>query len=258
MPRTVRFKKCYKCGNEYHHVDYVNNGKPITNSSPIINKMIVNCTCFKCSYWCWRLEEDKKLINIHNDDTAFRNAILKKLNINLSDITWADMAIGGFAIPVTYSKEGFDKAVKAYCEYVTQYYQNRWYFGKPLLIRENGKLNHYIWHPDKNLFTYYHEVGENLPKNTLLMIDGTLSVLDIDSDTYLTSQGPMPTNFVENIGRSENGLPLRDPSIKPLEPNAVKLSQIEFIDIFHQLPEVHLNEPGAVPQNILKKYFKNL
>lgn len=242
--------RCYQCGNEYKPVYYID------NVSPVIKKMINSNLCIRCAYWKWRLEEDKKLVYIHDNEVAFKKAVLMKLHIDPGNITWADMAIGGYAIPLTYTKESLDKAVQAYCEHLTQFYQNRWYFGKPLIIKEDDRLNHYIWHPDHlNTYVSYHEIGEGIPNDAILMSDGTLTIPNLSNE--ISSQGAIPKDIAKGKNYSQVS-ELLNPSYKPLEPNAVRLSEMEFFDIFCQLSEVHLNESGVVPQKILEKYFKNL
>lgn len=257
MPRTRNLKstrfnsKCYLCGCKYEPTDYID------NTNPVIKKMMSGNLCIRCAYWRWRLDEDSQLEYIHDNDVAFKKAVLKKLNIEPGSVTWADMAIGGYAIPLNYSQDNLDKAVEAYCEQLIQYYQNRWYFGKPLIIKENGKLNHYIWHPDHlNTYITYPEMGEGIPNDAILMADGTLTIPNLGNE--ISSQGAIPIDIAngwENYSEISESI---NPSIKPIEPNAVRLSEMKFLDIFYQLPQVHLNEPGAVPQKILENYFKNL
>lgn len=245
-----RIIKCYRCNREYIPADY-------HNGSPILKKMTTSNLCISCAYWKWRLEEDKQLAYIHDNDVAFKKAVLKKLHVDPNNISFADMAIGGYDIPLTYTQESLDKAVQAYCEHLTQYYQNRWYFGKPLIIKEDGRLNHYIWHPDHlNTYVSYHEIGEGIPNDAILMLDGTLTIPNLSNE--ISSQGAIPKDIAKGYENYSQVSELLNPSYKPLEPNAVRLSEMEFLDIFYQLSEVHLNEPGVVPQKILEKYFKNL
>lgn len=244
-------KRCYQCGCEYKPGDYID------NASPVLKKMMSSDLCIRCAYWRWRLDEDRQLVYTHDNDVAFKKAVLKKLHIDPGKVTWGDMAIGGYAIPLTYTHESLDKAVQAYCEHLTQYYQNRWYFGKPLIIRDGNELNHYIWHPDHlNSYIIYHEIGEGIPNDAILMSDGTLTIPNLSNE--ISSQGVIPMSIAKGCENYSQISEYINPSRKPLEPNAVRLSEMQFLDIFYQLPQCHLNEPGAVPQKILEKYFKNL
>lgn len=245
------YHSCCLCNKNY----CVSNYPTIDiNISRIMDSMNL---CFECAYWEWRLGiEDSRLSGIHNNDIIFKKKALEEIGVDPNKITWADMAIGGFHIPANYSAESLEKARQNYCEYLLQYYQNRWHFGKPLIIKEehNGliRLHHYVLYPDNNLFTYF-EVGEGLDKGAILMNDGMVSIPNIGNK--ISSQGPIPKRIVDKRVYDHDGIVSPKPKI---ESNAVWLSYVELLGIYYQIQTLHLNEPGAVPQKILEKYFINL
>lgn len=234
------YKFCKLCGSSLNLEDF----EPKSDIYQIMEKENL---CFKCAFWTWRKREDQYLVKINDKDFWFDEVTQEGQGI-LDEDNEDDWKISQL-----WEKEGKEKAKPL----VIQKYYKPWFYGRPIIIKNEHWIFHYGFNKKAIPFDRY---------NSILLDDGTIIPAMLLSQTRggLTHQGDIPERFMGYPLILEY-LPLKDylknPNENVFSPNAIYLTQ-ENEEYIRSLIEVDLKTKtyyfteGLVPEKFVKKLFE--
>lgn len=233
-------KPCKLCGSSLNLEDF----EPKTDIYQIMEK---EGLCFECAFWTWRNREDQYLVKMNDRDFWFNEVTREGQNILDEDDDWHIIQL--------WEKEGKEKAKPL----VIQKYYKPWFYGRPVIIKNEHWVFHYGFNKIANGFDKY---------SSILLDDGTIIPAMMSRRTIggLTHQGNIPERFMDYPSILEY-VPLKDyllpdnPYKKIFSPNAIYLTQ-ENEEYIRSLREIDLNTKsyyfteGLVPKQFVKLLFK--